>query len=152
MTDPPDLLELVANIWPIVDGTSGLIQRVAARAYALPAGSDSRISDVLLGLAATDFVMAKQYGIPKRFTVQSEFGELQGAVDPGAFNDHLEAIVDPILEDLAASHPDVVGISFESGVPQGSRPEAQFAEDPYTTITFLIEGMDGSLIPQLPTS
>ena len=76
MTDPPDLLELVANIWPIVDDTSGLIQRVAARAYALPAGSDSRISDVLLGLAATDFVMAKQYGIPKRFTVQSEFAPL----------------------------------------------------------------------------
>ena len=152
MKEPQENLELVANIWPIVDGMSNLIQRIAARAYVLPAGQDSLISTVLLGLATSDFVMAKQFRIPTKFIVQSEFGEIRGAIDPGGFNLHLEEILDPILEDLAAARPEVVGVSFESGEPQGKRPIVRFGDDPYTTITFLREEMDGRLVPQLPGS
>lgn len=39
--------ELVANFWPVVDGTTGLIQRVLARAYVV-AGGDAAIGARLI--------------------------------------------------------------------------------------------------------
>jgi hypothetical protein len=32
--------ELVANFWPVIDSTSGLIQRVLARAYLVTGGDE----------------------------------------------------------------------------------------------------------------
>ncbi len=145
-------LELVANIWPIVDATSGYIQRIAARAYALPAGDDELISRVLTALAVTDFPLAKQYPISQRFKWISEYGELSGIVSVDEFNRHDLLIITPVLDDLAGDRPEIVGIAMVNGEPKGVRPKLQFARNPYTVTTFLIEDADGNLYPQVNRS
>ncbi len=49
-------MELVANVWPVVDEISGLVQRFFMRAYAMES-NDYVISTVLQALASTDFVI-----------------------------------------------------------------------------------------------
>jgi hypothetical protein len=145
-------LELVANIWPIVDATSGCIQRIAARAYAVPAGDDEFISRVLTALAVTDFALAKQYPISQRFKWISEYGELSGVVSVDEFNRYDQSIITPVLDELAGDRPEIVGIAMVDGEPQGVRPKLQFAKDPYTVTTFLIEDANGNLYPQVNRS
>jgi hypothetical protein len=141
--------ELSANIWPVVDMQSGLIQRIAARAYALPAGNDELLSRMVRGLAATDFTLAQQYPVSKNFILHTEHGSLPGAVSVQGFNRSAEMILGPILRQLEDSCPAVVGISMVSGTPQGTRPELRFSETPYLVTTFLMEDLEGNLTPQL---
>lgn len=142
-------LELAANIWPIIDAQSGIIQRVAARAYAIPTGHDELISSLLRGLAPTDFTIAEQYPISKRFNLNTDHGSLQGAVSVRGFNTLAESIIEPILKQLEARCPAIVGISMATGTPQGTRPELRFPETPYLVTTFLLEDLEGNLTPQL---
>jgi hypothetical protein len=58
--------ELVANFWPAIDSTSGLIQRVLARAH-LVSGGDDVFSSTLLSLAPQDYLLATAFRIPTRF-------------------------------------------------------------------------------------
>lgn len=145
-------LELAANIWPIVDATTGYIQRIAARAYAVPAGNDELISRVLTALAPTDFTLAKQYPVSQQFKVVSEYGKLSGVVTVNEFNLYEQLLVTPILDALAQDRPEIVGIALVHGNPQGVRPNLRFAIEPYTVTTFLIEDANGTLVPQIRRS
>ena len=71
--------ELIANFWPVIDSTSGLIQRVLARAY-LATGGDEAFSSTLLSLAPQDYLLATAFRIPTRFTLQTQFGTLDATV------------------------------------------------------------------------
>ena len=51
-------MELVANIWPIVDQMTGIVQRFLFKAYALEA-TDQEISIVLTTLARADYRTAE---------------------------------------------------------------------------------------------
>ena len=145
-------MELVANIWPIVDASTGYIQRIAARAYAVPAGNDELISRVLTALAPTDFALAKQYPISQQFTVVSEYRELSGIVSVHEYNLYDQLIITPILDALAEDRPEILGIALVDGNPQGVRPNLRFAIEPYTVTTFLIEDADGNLVPHIHRS
>lgn len=143
-------LELVANIWPIFDELTGMIQRIAARAYALPGANDRLISAVLTQLALTDFNLAKQFKISDRFIVSTSYGKVAGCVQVSAFNQHEDVILQPIYDALTEDRPKVIGIALASGTPTAVRPFLQFADSPYRVITFLQEDFKGNLTPISP--
>ncbi|GIW53113.1 MAG: hypothetical protein KatS3mg082_2943 [Nitrospiraceae bacterium] len=144
-------MELVANIWPVVDSLSGVVQRYFARAYAME-GPDEVIGATLRALAPTDFRMASLFRIPERFKLVSEHGELSGCVTIGTFHAHLGDILEPALQELERGYAPVQGIAVASstGPMKGVVVRPRFRPDPYLCVTTLIETPEGQLIPQLP--
>ena len=68
-------MELVANVWPIVDQMTGVVQRFLFRAYALNA-TDQEISTVLTILARSDYRTAQVEKIPDNYRLSSEHGTM----------------------------------------------------------------------------
>jgi hypothetical protein len=141
--------ELVANLWPVIDSTSGLIQRVLARAY-LVAGGDEVFSATLLSLAPQDYLLATAFRIPTRFTLQTPFGTLEGCVSVEQYQRYEFQIIEPVLQQLETQFAKFQGINMEAPNPMAVARIPRFTEDPYIITTFLLESPDGSLAPQLP--
>ena len=139
--------ELSANIWPVVDADSGIVQRFLARAYAID-GGDAVISSTLRALAVADFRMAKAFPIPPRFVLTSQFGSMEGAITARGFDDNTLDIVEHALQALTESTAAFQGIDMRSGTPRHSRAESHFADDPYLVVTYLLESESGDLVPQ----
>ena len=139
---------LVANFWPVVDSTSGLIQRILARAY-LVAGDDPVISATLLSLAPQDYLLATPFQIPRRFTLQTNFGPLEGCVSIEQYQQYEFAIIEPVLQQLETQFAKLQGINMESSKPVGVGQVPRFTKDPYIITTFLLETPDGRLAPRI---
>ena len=138
-------MELVANLWPIMDSASLIIQRFAARAYAVDA-DDSVIVSTLKALSISDYVLARQFPIPKRFTITTEHGTLEGATTPDLFNQHEPGMIEGALKALEADMPALQGIGFDSRlIPYQQRIQLSFPLDPYVVRTFLVEDLSGTL-------
>ena len=144
-------MELVANVWPVVDKSTGLVQRFFMRAYAMES-DDNVISTVLQALAPTDFRIARVFKIPERFKITSEHGTMSGAVPIGAFQQNIQAIIEGAYRELECDYAKVQGIDMSSGTPKPVNVVPRFPEDPYTIITSLIETFDGQLLPQMTGS
>jgi len=142
-------MELVANLWPVVDAGTGIVQRFYARAYAMD-GGDKVVGATLRALAPTDYRSARMFVIPKRIRLVSEFGELEGAIDVRGFQQLCDSIVSESLRELERELPGAVGLDMSgggSGTPVPHR--ARFPESPYLCITCLMEESDGTLTPRL---
>ncbi len=150
-------MELVANIWPVVDGASGIVLRFFVRAYAIQA-DDNVISQTLRALAPTDFRIARMFRIAQAMTIVSEHGMLEGAVTVGDFQEYREMILRPAFRELEVDFARLQGIAMGKSdkEPLGIALIPRFPEEPYVVVTMLIEGQDGQLAPQLrratPTS
>jgi hypothetical protein len=70
-------LEVIVNLWYFVDAETGYTYGLAGRAYAA-VGTEKHKFDLLRQLAATDYMMAKQFPVPKNFQLVSPEGELKG--------------------------------------------------------------------------
>ena len=141
-------MELIANVWPVADAGTGIVQRYFMRAYAIDA-EDHVISAVLEALAPTDFRIAKGFKIAARFKLTSEHGTLNGAVPVGAFHENLQAIVEEAFRTLEGDYAKVQGIDVSSGSPIPANVIPHFPKNPYTVTTVLIETAEGQLIPQV---
>lgn len=141
-------MELVANVWPVVDEGTGLVQRYFMRAYAIDA-EDRVISTVLKVLAPTDFRIARAFKVAARFKVTSEHGTLNGAVPVGVFHQNMQTILEEAYRSVENDYVKVQGIDMSSGSPKPVNVIPQFPNAPYTVTTVLIETSDGQLIPQL---
>ena len=141
-------MELVANVWPVVDEKTGLVQRYFMRAYAMDA-EDRVISTVLKALAPTDFRIARAFKIAARFKVTSEYGTLNGAVPVGTFHQDIQMIIEEAYRSLENDYTKLQGIDMSSGSPRPVNVIPRFPKDPYTVTTVLIETSDGQLIPQV---
>jgi hypothetical protein len=144
-------MELVANVWPVADSLTGLVQRYLMRAYALEA-DDATISDTLTALAPSDYPMARAFVIPDQFREVSPHGTLTGCVSLALFHHYQFTILDPAFRWWESAHATLQGISMTGGEPAPRRETPLFAEDPYLVVTVLLELPDGRLIPQLPNS
>jgi hypothetical protein len=145
-------MELVANVWPVFDGNTRIVQRFLARAYAMEA-SDETISATLKALAPSDFRLAKAFAIPERFTVVSKYGSLQGAVTLGDFHEYSAAILAPAFEAIEADFARLQGIAIPtSGAPIGIGIIPKFPGEPYLLVTSLLETATGALVPQLASN
>jgi hypothetical protein len=141
-------MELVANVWPVVDEGAGLVQRYFMRAYAIDA-EDRVISSVLKALAPTDFRIARVFKVAARFKVTSEHGTLNGALTVGTFHQNMQTILEEAYRSLENDYAKVQGIDVSSGSPRPVNVIPRFPDNPYTVTTVLIERSDGQLIPQL---
>ena len=140
-------MELVANIWPIVDQMTGVVQRFLFRAYALDA-TDQEISTVLNILARSDYRIAQVVKIPDNYQLSSEHGTMSGAVEVGMFNQYMHSILEDTLIAAEKSFADMN--NYGIGVDGPLIPEAlTFPPDPYLVTTYLIELPSGELIPHL---
>lgn len=141
-------MELVANVWPVVDEGTGLVQRYFMRAYAIEA-EDRVISSVLKALAPTDFRIAQAFKIADRFKVTSEHGTINGAVPVGEFHQDMQTILEEAYRFIENDYTKVQGIDMSSGSPRPANYTPRFPDNPYTVTTVLIETLDGQLLPQL---
>lgn len=140
-------MELVANIWPIVDQTTGVVQRFLFRAYALEA-IDQEISTVLTILARSDYRTAQVEKIPDNYQLSSEHGTMSGAVEVAMFNQYMHSILEDTL--VAAEKSFANMNNYGIGVDGPLIPEAlKFPAEPYLVTTFLMEQLNGELIPHL---
>ena len=140
-------MELVANIWPIVDQMTGVIQRFLFRAYALDA-TDQEISTVLTILARSDYRTAQVEKIPDSYKLSSEHGTMSGAVEVGMFNQYMHSILEDTL--IAAEKSFANMNNYGIGIDGPLIPEAlTFPAEPYLVTTYLIELPSGELIPHL---
>lgn len=140
-------MELVANVWPIVDQTTGIVQRFLFRAYALEA-NDEEISTVLTILARSDYRTAQLEKIPDNYKLSSEHGTMSGAVEVGMFNQYMHSILEDTLiaSEKSFANMDNYGIGLDGPLI----PEAlKFPAEPYLVTTYLIELPSGELIPHL---
>ena len=144
-------MELVANVWPVVDESTGLVQRFFMRAYAMES-DDNVISAVLQALAPTDFRIARGFKVPERFKLTSERGTMNGTVPIDAFQQNIQAIIEGAYRELESDYAKVQGIDMSSGTPKPVNVIPRFPVDPYTVITSLIETFDGQLLPQVADS
>jgi hypothetical protein len=139
-------MELVANVWPIVD-ESGLVLRFLMRAYAIDA-PDEVISHTLRALAQTDFVLGRPFVVPKQCTVVSEHGPLVGCVHMGDFSRHQDIILDESFRALESDFAKLQGVKLsDTGRPMGINTIPSFSKSPYLVTTTLFESSDGRLTP-----
>lgn len=140
-------MELVANVWPIVDQMTGVVQRFLFRAYALDV-TDQEISTVLTILARSDYRTAQVEKIPDNYQLSSEHGAISGAVEVGMFNQYMHSILEDTL--IAAEKSFANMNNYGIGVGGPLIPEAlKFPAEPYLVTTYLIELPSGELIPHL---
>ncbi|WP_296191975.1 MULTISPECIES: hypothetical protein [unclassified Psychrobacter] len=140
-------MELVANIWPIVDQMTGVVQRFLFRAYALNA-TDQEISTVLTTLARSDYRTAQLVKIPDNYELISEHGTMPGAVEVAMFNQYMHSILEDTLiaTEKSFANMDNYGIGIDGPLI----PEAlKFPAEPYLVTTYLIELPSGELIPHI---
>lgn len=140
-------MELVANVWPIVDQMTGIIQRFLFRAYALDA-TDQEISTVLTTLARSDYRTAQVEKIPDNYKLSSEHGTMSGAVEVAMFNQYMHSILEDTLIATEKSFANMN--NYGIGVDGPLIPEAlTFPAEPYLVTTYLIELPSGELIPHI---
>jgi hypothetical protein len=140
-------MELVANIWPIVDQMTGVIQRFLFRAYALDA-TDQEISTVLTTLARADYRTAQVVKIPDNYKLSAEHGTISEAMEVAMFNQYMHSIVEDTL--IAAEKSFANMNNYGIGVDGPLIPEAvKFPAEPYLVTTYLIELPSGELIPHV---
>lgn len=138
-------LELVANIWPIADERSHVIQRFAARAYAMDVRDEQGLAIALQNLAQTDFYAAKQFLIPEEYTHATEHGVLKRSVLPDPFYQHAGYIINSALEELQRGCPEVVGVRNDSATPQPVFNSVRFSQNPFIIVNLLFEDLQGNL-------
>lgn len=149
-------MELVANIWPIIDRETGIVQRFLIRAYAM-SGTDDEISAVLTTLARSDYRTALPVKIPDKYEViipdkyelTSEHGTISGAIPISGFHEKMNSIVEDTLGELEQSFAKIHNYGVDSsGNPQPPK-QLKFPDNPYFVTTSLLESSGGELIVQL---
>src|SRR5262249_48171299 len=92
-----DSVEACLNVWCIIDEGTGLVYRIAARAYALGC-PDHEKADVLKRLALTDFHLARELPVLSKYrtTVIDDAGRKQSAT--GLFPRNVHTVFPDILD------------------------------------------------------
>ena len=140
-------MELVANVWPIVEQMTGVVQRFLFRAYALDA-TDQEISTVLNILARSDYRTAQVVKIPDNYKLSSEHGTMSGAVEAPLFNKYMNSILEDTLIATEKSFANMN--NYGIGVDGPLIPEAlTFPAEPYFVTTYLLESPSGELTPHI---
>lgn len=89
-------LEICLNIWFVVDSSSQLIYRAAARAYSI-AGSDDDKNRILRSMADSDFHLSKHFSLSRyRTSVVDAKGNKEEL--SGFFVNNIDSLLPDILE------------------------------------------------------
>jgi hypothetical protein len=136
--------EVIANLWYIVDKGTGLIYRLAGRAY-VASGSEKNKIDLLKALSKTDYLAARVFSVPKRFSVSNGSQTMEGYCSPSVLNDFLFELFEEVLEHLDATMP--IQAFFEHDAAKTFK--MSLPESPLFVATTLIEEESGIIRPQV---
>jgi hypothetical protein len=143
---PRDSVEACLNVWCIIDEGTGLVYRIAARAYALGC-PDREKADVLKQLAVTDFHLARELPVLSKYrtTIIDDAGRKQSAngLFPANVHTVFPDILDRVCKELERDFP-------ARPVADVVNPRAyklKFTADPYHVLTLLMENAQGDLAP-----
>ncbi len=139
-------MELVANIWPIVDRETGMVQRFLFRAYALEA-TDQEISTVLTSLSRSDYRTAQPVKIPDNYKLTSEHGTISGAIPIGEFHQEMNNIVEGVLRATERSLTEIHNYGIDKDANPRPPEPLKFPDNPYFVTTSLLESPSGELRP-----
>jgi hypothetical protein len=140
-------MELVANVWPVVDAPTGLVIRFFIRAYVMDA-SDDVVSRTLHALAPSDFRVAQLFPVPRQCSVTSERGTLKGCITIGDFRDHQAVILENAFRVVEGQFARLQALADEGDSQiTGVSLIPRFPTNPYVLLTPLLETSDGNLIP-----
>lgn len=99
--------ELVLNLWAIYDANSGFVYALSGKAYYL-GGTDEEKLIILQKLSVNDYITAKRYELPDRFSVKYSDGTVQRKVanfnivaDPNA------QLFEDIFKNIEVDLPDI---------------------------------------------
>ena len=108
---PRESVEACLNVWCIVDEGTGLVYRIAARAYALEC-PDREKSDVLKRLSFSDFHLARELPVLSKYLtdIVDDDGRTQSAT--GLLPRHVHVVFADIL--------DMVCKELEARVPRAA--------------------------------
>jgi len=140
----PDNAELVFNLWATLDGGLGYIYALSGKVYKI-SGNDQQKLAILKALASTDYITAKRYRVPDRFSVQYPDGvKKSGYAGIGAVSDPHAQLFGNIFKNLEHELPpipkfDPMGNNI--GVPQ------QVPDVPLCVTTVLYEDNRGDIRP-----
>ena len=137
-------MELVANIWPVVDQDTMIVQRFFIKAYSMNA-TDDEISTVLTTLARSDFRTAEVMPIPEQCIIHADFGIIKGAIEINDFYQSMNSIIEEALTKLEHSYSDMKYCGCDNeGKPR--KPEKlKFPAEPYFVTTVVMEDANGEL-------
>ncbi len=140
---PHSSAEICLNLWYFVDD-SGVVLRLAGKAYALTGTDDQKLAALHL-LSGADHLTATHGSVPSNFRFASEHGELKGAIP---------------VSGIHQSHGDVFGAlinQIERELPKCIRSVADNLEqfvmkipaNPLCVTTAVYERVDGELVARV---
>ena len=139
-----DEVEVVANLWWVLDEQSGLVYRLAGRAYVM-SGTEAHKISLLRALSTTDYLAAQMFQVPMSFIVTAGEETRAGYCLPSTIADYKEKVFAEVLEQLDKTMP--LQASFTVGQEKSFR--MKLPENPLCITTPLIEDEDGVIKPQV---
>ena len=135
--------ELIVNLWAYYDADSGIIYALAGRAYSLT-GTDEERLHVLRLLSAGDYVTAKRYKVPERFTVEDPDGsEKKGFTIMEAVYDPSAQLFEEMFKNIESDLPPLPRFSLT----EFQAEEQSLPADPLCVVTVLHEDGSGNVRP-----
>ncbi len=98
--------EICLNLWFYGDDT-GIVQRIAGKAYALKGSDDEKLT-ALRTLSATDHLTAVMDRVPARIVFKMDGRSLEGACDSRSIHLMVDQVFGPLMDKLEKSLPVVL--------------------------------------------
>jgi hypothetical protein len=140
---PHSSAEICLNLWFFVDD-SGIVLRLAGKAYALVGTEEEKLAALHL-LSGTDHLTATPGTVPKHFVLQSEAGEIPGAVPVATLHENHSAIFSPLMDQLERELPKVI----HSVNDNYQRFTQKLPQEPLCVTTAVYESADGQLFARI---
>ena len=135
--------ELIVNLWAFYDASSGVIYALSGRVYN-SYGSDEQKLKLLKELSATDYITAKKYEVPERFSITDLDGSVKQKVTSlQAVNNPDAQLFNEVFKNIEADLP--VLFDFAQGEPQ--QKKQKLPENPLCAVTVLYESETGEIKP-----
>ncbi len=133
-----DEIEVIVNLWYIVDEPLGLIYRLMGRAYVASGSEESKIV-LLKALSRTDYLAAQSFPVPKRFKVHNGSETMEGYCRATVLDSGGYGLFEQVFEHLDSIMPPQA--SFENGEPTVFK--MKLPPDPLCVTTALLEDENG---------
>lgn len=135
--------ELIFNLWAIYDSGAGVVYGLAGRAYAVT-GTDREKLDFLKSISGTDYVTAKRYRVPDRFSINFSDGDThRGVTYLSAVHDPSAQLFEEMFKNIENDLPPIP--SFSDGGHAAVKQAVP--QDPLCVVTVLFEDELGNIRP-----
>lgn len=140
---PDTAAEICLNTWFFVDDT-GMVIRLAAKAYALTGSDDEKLS-ILKSLAGTDHLSATHGRVPSRYVTEVEGQKMPGSVPAAAIQADPLPVFDDLFTEIEKSLPQLC----QAANHEYQTFRMKLVEPFIWVLTSVYESPDGQLIARI---